>query len=63
MLSEECREILRSIMRWAVYEAEKAMRNDDHERVGEMVDVVKDIEHMCRKDTAMRMEHPDWFRA
>lgn len=63
MLSEECKERLRAIMRWAVDEAEKGMKHDDHERVYMMVDIVKDVEHICRKDTAMRMEHPEWFKA
>lgn len=63
MLSEECKERLRAIMRWAVDEAEKGMKHDDHERVGMMVDVVKDIDHMCRKDMEMRKTHPDWFKS
>lgn len=61
MLSEECKERLRVIMRWAVDEAEKAMKDDDHERVGMMVDVVKDIDHICRKHMLMKHEHPEWW--
>ena len=63
LLSEECREKLRGIMRWAIDEADKAKDDDDHETVGLMVDVAKDIHHMCRKDMMLRHEHPDWFKS
>lgn len=55
MMDEDTKAMLHTMKAKALHKAHEAMEDGDYDKCGKMIDIYRDIDHVCRKH--WEMEH------